>query len=173
MTARRPKVVMLGWEFPPFITGGLGTACHGLTKALAGMDVDVTFVLPKGVRGDEASHVDLVVPSHGADAPSIATRSTAGDASGLAQDRRAADRGIAARRAAGMPNTNTLAAAAALAAAGLHGGLNSAGGGAFTDAAGSIPGTHPLSARSARGITDSALGKSIRMIAAPFLASGA
>ena len=27
-------VLMLGWEFPPFITGGLGTACHGLTKAL-------------------------------------------------------------------------------------------------------------------------------------------
>ena len=173
MIGRRPKVVMLGWEFPPFITGGLGTACHGLTKALAGMDVDVTFVLPKGVRGDEASHVDLVVPGHGADATSIATRSTAGDASGLAQDRRATDRGIAARRAAGMPNTNALAAAAAMAAAGLHGGLNSAGGGGLSDAAGSIPGTHPLGARSARGITDSALGKSIRMIAAPFLASGA
>jgi hypothetical protein len=26
-------VLMLGWEFPPFIAGGLGTACHGLTKA--------------------------------------------------------------------------------------------------------------------------------------------
>ncbi|HAQ66899.1 MAG TPA: hypothetical protein DCR70_03980, partial [Phycisphaerales bacterium] len=164
---------MLGWEFPPFITGGLGTACHGLTKALAGMDVDVTFVLPKGVRGDEASHVDLVVPGHGADAPSIATRSTAGDASGLAQDRRATDRGIAARRAAGMPDTNARAAAAALAAAGLHGGLNTGGGGGLSAAAGSISGAHALGARGARSITDSALGKSIRMIAAPFLASGA
>ena len=173
MTGRRPKVVMLGWEFPPFITGGLGTACHGLTKALAGMDVDVTFVLPKGVRGDEASHVDLVVPSHGADAPSIATRSAARDASGLAQDRRATDRGIAARRAAGMPDSNAVAAAAALAAAGLGGALKSGDSGALNAAAGSIPGTHPLGARSARGITDSALGKSIRMIAAPFLASGA
>ncbi|MEI6274080.1 MAG: glycogen/starch synthase, partial [Phycisphaerae bacterium] len=28
------RVLMLGWEFPPFITGGLGTACYGLTKAL-------------------------------------------------------------------------------------------------------------------------------------------
>jgi len=29
------KVFMLGWEFPPYISGGLGTACYGLTKALA------------------------------------------------------------------------------------------------------------------------------------------
>jgi len=28
------KVFMLGWEFPPFISGGLGTACYGLTKAM-------------------------------------------------------------------------------------------------------------------------------------------
>ncbi len=53
---------MLGWEFPPFITGGLGTACHGLTKALDRQGVDVTFVLPKPVPGDLASHVELVSP---------------------------------------------------------------------------------------------------------------
>ncbi len=29
------RVLMLGWEFPPFISGGLGTACHGLTRALS------------------------------------------------------------------------------------------------------------------------------------------
>ena len=28
------RVLMLGWEFPPHISGGLGTACFGLTKAL-------------------------------------------------------------------------------------------------------------------------------------------
>ena len=28
------KVLMLGWEFPPAISGGLGTACHGLTRAM-------------------------------------------------------------------------------------------------------------------------------------------
>ena len=28
------KVFMLGWEFPPFISGGLGTACYGLTRAM-------------------------------------------------------------------------------------------------------------------------------------------
>jgi glycogen synthase len=29
------KVLMFGWEFPPHISGGLGTACFGLTKGLA------------------------------------------------------------------------------------------------------------------------------------------
>lgn len=171
MTARRPKVVMLGWEFPPFITGGLGTACHGLTKALAAMDVDVTFVLPKGVRGGEASHVDLVVPGHGADAPTIATRSSDGSATGTSSDRRATDRGIAARRAASMHDVNSVAAAAGLIAAAL----GDAGCGASGIAAGSgtAPGLSSHASRSVRAMTDSALGKSIRMIAAPFLASGA
>ena len=56
------RVLMLGWEFPPFITGGLGTACHGLTKALDRQRVDVTFVLPKSVSAESASHVTLVSP---------------------------------------------------------------------------------------------------------------
>jgi glycogen synthase len=44
---------MFGWEFPPHITGGLGTACYGLTKSLALFDdIDLTFVVPK-VYGDE------------------------------------------------------------------------------------------------------------------------
>lgn len=38
---------MFGWEFPPFNSGGLGTACLGLTKALARIGHDITFVLPK------------------------------------------------------------------------------------------------------------------------------
>ena len=28
------KILMFGWEFPPYISGGLGVACHGLTTAL-------------------------------------------------------------------------------------------------------------------------------------------
>ena len=56
------KVLMLGWEFPPFISGGLGTACFGLTKALDRRDCDVTFVLPKHVDAGFASHVNLVSP---------------------------------------------------------------------------------------------------------------
>lgn len=41
------KVLMLGWELPPFNSGGLGEACLGLSKALAQKGVQVTFVLPK------------------------------------------------------------------------------------------------------------------------------
>ncbi|MBU2634560.1 MAG: glycosyltransferase family 4 protein [Nanoarchaeota archaeon] len=40
---------MLGWEFPPFNEGGLGTACYGLTKGLSKKNIDVTFVLPKKI----------------------------------------------------------------------------------------------------------------------------
>lgn len=43
------KVLMLGWEFPPYISGGLGTACLGLTRALDVLGAQVTFVLPRGV----------------------------------------------------------------------------------------------------------------------------
>lgn len=43
------KIFMLGWEFPPHISGGLGTACHGLTKALSEVGAEVSFVLPSSV----------------------------------------------------------------------------------------------------------------------------
>ncbi len=61
------RILMLGWEFPPFISGGLGTACYGLTRALDRLGHDVIFVLPKAVEGDHASHVQLVTPT--ADSP--------------------------------------------------------------------------------------------------------
>src|SRR5262245_39533025 len=57
------RVLMLGWEFPPFIAGGLGTACHGLTKAMARRGTEVTFVLPKVIDRSESSHVNLISPS--------------------------------------------------------------------------------------------------------------
>jgi glycosyltransferase involved in cell wall biosynthesis len=40
------RILMFGWEFPPRISGGLGTACHGLSSALAAAGQDVYFVLP-------------------------------------------------------------------------------------------------------------------------------
>jgi glycosyltransferase involved in cell wall biosynthesis len=46
------RVLMFGWEFPPHITGGLGTACFGLTKGLVKHGVEVIFVVPKAY-GDE------------------------------------------------------------------------------------------------------------------------
>ncbi|MEE2973449.1 MAG: glycosyltransferase [Planctomycetota bacterium] len=60
------RVLMLGWEFPPFITGGLGTACHGLVKGMDRAGMQTTFVLPKAVPGgsvQEAPRVTLVSPS--------------------------------------------------------------------------------------------------------------
>ena len=46
------KVFMLGWEFPPFISGGLGTACYGLSKAMSQMGTQITFVLPRANATD-------------------------------------------------------------------------------------------------------------------------
>jgi glycosyltransferase involved in cell wall biosynthesis len=56
------KVFMLGWEFPPFISGGLGTACYGLTKALDQLGVQVTFCLPRMVDAEYTTHVKLLTP---------------------------------------------------------------------------------------------------------------
>src|SRR3990167_9152275 len=43
------RVLMLGWELPPFNSGGLGEACLGLANALTKKGVDLTFVLPRKV----------------------------------------------------------------------------------------------------------------------------
>jgi glycogen(starch) synthase len=40
------KILMLGWELPPHNSGGLGTACLQLCKALSKRNVDIEFVLP-------------------------------------------------------------------------------------------------------------------------------
>ena len=46
------KVLMFGWEFPPHIAGGLGTACEGIVKGLAHNGVETLFVMPSA-SGDE------------------------------------------------------------------------------------------------------------------------
>ena len=51
---------MFGWEFPPHIAGGLGTACYGMTRGLARNGVDVTFVVPHAY-GDEDQRFIRVV----------------------------------------------------------------------------------------------------------------
>jgi glycogen(starch) synthase len=40
-------ILMFGWEFPPLMSGGLGTACFGMTKGLAGLGHQIIFVLPQ------------------------------------------------------------------------------------------------------------------------------
>ncbi len=55
---------MLGWEFPPFISGGLGTACYGLTKAMSRLGLEVTFVLPRSVVvAGGTTHVKMRTPA--------------------------------------------------------------------------------------------------------------
>lgn len=54
------KILMFGWEFPPHITGGLGTACFGLTKGLVKHDTDVIFVVPKAYGDESQEAVRLV-----------------------------------------------------------------------------------------------------------------
>jgi len=51
---------MFGWEFPPHITGGLGTACYGLTKSLLKQGVDVIFVAPKLYGDEDHMTMDMV-----------------------------------------------------------------------------------------------------------------
>lgn len=53
------KVLMFGWEFPPHITGGLGTACYGLTKGLSKFGVDIIFVVPKAYGDEDQSYLHI------------------------------------------------------------------------------------------------------------------
>jgi len=55
------RVLMFGWEFPPHISGGLGTACYGLTKGLYNVGVnDFIFVVPKAYGDEDVSKVSIV-----------------------------------------------------------------------------------------------------------------
>ena len=58
------KVLMLGWEYPPHISGGLGTACEGLTVGLARKGVPITFVVPHLFGGEKAPHMRLLEPQN-------------------------------------------------------------------------------------------------------------
>ncbi len=55
------RVLMFGWEFPPHISGGLGTACYGLTKGLHQVGVnDILFVVPKAYGDEDISKVQII-----------------------------------------------------------------------------------------------------------------
>lgn len=40
------RVLMYGWEFPPFISGGLGVACHAIVQELSRKCSQVNLILP-------------------------------------------------------------------------------------------------------------------------------
>ncbi|MCZ4695229.1 glycosyltransferase family 1 protein [Ancylomarina euxinus] len=55
------KVLMFGWEFPPHISGGLGTACYGLTKGMSKInDLDIVFVVPKAYGDEDQNNMELL-----------------------------------------------------------------------------------------------------------------
>ena len=54
------KILMLGWEYPPHISGGLGTACEGLTTALAKHGIEIDFLVPKLYGEEDAPHMQLL-----------------------------------------------------------------------------------------------------------------
>jgi glycogen(starch) synthase len=55
------RVLMFGWEFPPHISGGLGTACYGLTQGMSYLkDMEIIFVVPRAFGDEEQSRLRLV-----------------------------------------------------------------------------------------------------------------
>lgn len=61
MHVAKPKVLMFGWEFPPYSVGGLGVACHGLTKSMVKMGMEITFVVPKAPKNAQSHFLNLLV----------------------------------------------------------------------------------------------------------------
>jgi glycogen synthase len=55
------KALMFGWEFPPHILGGLGTASYGLTKGMSlQKDMEITFVIPKPHGDEDQSFLKII-----------------------------------------------------------------------------------------------------------------
>lgn len=55
------KALMFGWEFPPHILGGLGTASYGLTRGMAEQgDMQITFVIPKPWGDEDQSFLKII-----------------------------------------------------------------------------------------------------------------
>ncbi|MFH0756628.1 MAG: glycosyltransferase [Bacteroidota bacterium] len=55
------KVLMFGWEFPPHISGGLGTACYGLTRGMSSIPgMDILFVVPKAYGDEDQSRFRVI-----------------------------------------------------------------------------------------------------------------
>lgn len=54
------RVLMFGWEFPPHISGGLGTACYGIVKGLAHNGVETLFVMPSASGNEDGSVAKII-----------------------------------------------------------------------------------------------------------------
>lgn len=56
---KKPRVLMLGWEFPPIISGGLGIACYGIAKSVS-QKADLTLILPRTDENFNMPGVELI-----------------------------------------------------------------------------------------------------------------
>jgi len=54
------RVLMFGWEFPPHIAGGLGTACEGIVKGLAHNGVETLFVMPSASGDEDQTYTKII-----------------------------------------------------------------------------------------------------------------
>jgi len=98
------KVLMLGWEFPPHITGGLGNACAGIVRGLETRGIDVRMLVPEadGRRGAYyGPGLFEAVAAHAQQARAIAR--TAPHDVIHAHDWTSVPAGIAAREQSGKP----------------------------------------------------------------------
>jgi glycogen(starch) synthase len=59
------RVAMIGWEYPPFTVGGLGTHCYGLTRSLCNMGVKVDFYMPQTRHGVKSDSCNLIIKEVG------------------------------------------------------------------------------------------------------------
>ena len=59
MNTTNHRVWMIGWEYPPHNSGGLGVACQGLTQALAAAQTQIYFTLPYHL-GQTVSHMKVI-----------------------------------------------------------------------------------------------------------------
>ncbi|MDI9570670.1 MAG: glycosyltransferase family 4 protein [Pseudomonadota bacterium] len=78
------RILMFGWEFPPLVSGGLGTACHGITRALAELGHRLIFVMPHGEG--LAAFPGLTIVSASAVLAASATARSIGPAAGEGRD---------------------------------------------------------------------------------------
>ncbi len=63
MSTSSARVLMIGWEFPPHNSGGLGVACQGLSQALAMDGYQLAFTLPFDFEGD-IDYMQMIDCSH-------------------------------------------------------------------------------------------------------------
>ena len=66
------RVLMFGWEFPPHIAGGLGTACEGIVKGLAYNGVETLFVMPNA-SGDEDQSATTILNASDVEVRNVST----------------------------------------------------------------------------------------------------